>query len=208
MCVCSYKKHHATYSSAVQDTNRNTKVGADPVPIRIVNRSGNNHTRERYSNEPMKYLTLSSSHQPISLRYTIGKLLRRIQLSITSYHISHIISEGSRPSHCGTDKQQGAGTRQQAIGHVPKASVTAQNEGTRYKQTTLTFPIYLYVVRGQEALLVDMRSPSFQPYVKNMSTSSRHVCRKYLILMLSALRLGKPDSLPCIRNGLFTRYCA
>jgi hypothetical protein len=49
MWVCSYKKPHATYSSAVQDTNRNTKVGADPVPIRIVNRSGNNHTRKRYS---------------------------------------------------------------------------------------------------------------------------------------------------------------
>jgi hypothetical protein len=92
---------------------------------------------------------------------------------------------------------------------VPKASITAQNEGTRYKQTTLTFPIYLYVVRGQEARLVDLRSPSFQPYVKNMPTSSRHVCRKYLILMLSAPRLGKPDSLPWLKWSVhFTRYCA
>lgn len=46
---------------------------------------------------------------------------------------------------------------------VPKASVTAQNEGSRYKLTTLTFPMFLDLVRGKEALLVELRSPSFQP---------------------------------------------
>ena len=37
-------------SFAVQDNNRNTKVGTDPVPIRIVNMSGNIHTREQQPN--------------------------------------------------------------------------------------------------------------------------------------------------------------
>ena len=46
---------------------------------------------------------------------------------------------------------------------VPKASATAQNEGTPYKPTTLIFLTCLYVVRGQEALLVDLLSPSLQP---------------------------------------------
>lgn len=46
---------------------------------------------------------------------------------------------------------------------VRKAFVTAQNEGSRYKLTTFTFPIYIDVVRGKEALLVELRSPSFQP---------------------------------------------
>lgn len=83
----------------------------------------------------MPYVVFVTSNN-YCLRYSIGKLLRRILLS-------RIISEGSRSSHCGTNSR-------------------ALEPDNRQSKVLATFPVYPYVIRGQEEILVDLRYPSFQ----------------------------------------------
>ena len=87
---------------------------------------------------------------------------------------------------------------------VHTAFVTAQNKVTRYNLTTLIFPIYVYVAWGQESL----GGFAFPVISACMSKTCRYLPAtfviRFLILILSALRLGKPVSLARIRTGLCT----